>query len=96
MRRVYNKNPVTGETARVTKGIISSPLSKLASHFMKNKTLRSDMRLKDLLRVKVFLSFFLQRGGKHEEIKRNENDISLIPLPVTQPASQPLGVERRE
>jgi len=34
---------------------------------------------------------FFTRG---EEIKRNENDVSLIPLPVTQPASQ--RFERRE
>lgn len=52
------------------------------------------MRLKDILRVRFF--FFFVREGKREEIKRNENDISLIPLPVTQPASQPLSVERRE
>lgn len=44
--------------------------------------------------------FFAVRK-RREEIKRNENDISLIPLPVTQPASQPLpcwkqGVKKDE
>lgn len=49
---VYNKNPVTGETAW---GIISSQLSKLLSHLKKYKTLRSDMKLKHSLRVKSVL-----------------------------------------
>lgn len=60
MWRVYNKKiPWQVETARVTKGIISSLLSKLPSHFKKSKTLRSDMRLKDSSRRRLF---FLQRG----------------------------------
>lgn len=52
------------------------------------------MRLKALMRVSAF--FFFCCEGKYEEIKRIENNIYLIPLPVIQPASQPFSAERTE
>lgn len=56
MWHIYSKNPVTGETPRVRKGIDSFLLSQLPPHLKTNRTLRSDVRLKALLRETLFIA----------------------------------------